>query len=111
MTTTTKPEPFDVDSLTLGETGKIEELSNLPITAVADENAPKGKLLAAIIYVVRRRTDPKYTLEAAGRIPIGDAMRELGLVADDDEELDDEGKGDASSETSELVSSPASSSI
>lgn len=111
MTTSEKPAPFDVDSLTLGETGKIEELSNLPITAVADDSAPKGKLLAAIIYVVRRRTDPKYTLEAAGRIPIGEAMRELGLIEDDDEPEDSEGKDDASSETRELASSRPSSSI
>jgi len=46
---------FDVKKLTLGEVAKVEELSGQPITAFADDEMPKGKPMAALAFVVKRR--------------------------------------------------------
>lgn len=59
---------MDIKSLTMGEIAKIEELSGQPISALGLEDAPKGKLMAAFALVVKRRTDPKFTLEMANNL-------------------------------------------
>ena len=61
---------MDIKDLTLGEVAKIEELSGLPIAAIAEDDKPKGKLLAAVGFVIMRRTDPKFTLEQANKFTI-----------------------------------------
>jgi hypothetical protein len=55
---------FDVKSLTLGEIDRIEDLSGRSIDSIGDEDAPKGKLLAAMVFVMKRREHL-----AAGRPP------------------------------------------
>lgn len=63
---------MDIKDLTLGEVAKIEELSGLPIAAIAEDDKPKGKLLAAVGFVIMRRTDPKFTLEQANKFTISE---------------------------------------
>ncbi|MFC8733570.1 hypothetical protein ACFT5B_14165 [Luteimicrobium sp. NPDC057192] len=55
---------FDVKKLTLGEVAKIEELSGQPITAIGEDEAPKGKTMAAVAFVVKRRQ----ILAAGGKV-------------------------------------------
>jgi hypothetical protein len=55
---------FDVKSLTLGEIDRIEELSGRSIDSIGDDGAPKGKMLAAMVFVMKRREHL-----AAGRPP------------------------------------------
>ncbi len=69
---------FDFESLTLGEVGLIEDLSGLPISAISAEDAPKGKALAALVLVITRRTDPKYTFNQALGVTLTDATALLG---------------------------------
>jgi hypothetical protein len=52
---------LNINSLTLGEVAKVEELSGLPFAAIADEERPKGLALAALAFVAKRRSDPKFT--------------------------------------------------
>ena len=59
---------MDIKNLTMGEISKVEELSGLPIGALADDDKPKGKLMAALAFVIKRREDPKFTLEAANNM-------------------------------------------
>lgn len=54
-----------LDVLTLGEIAQVEELSGLSITAMSDDEKPKGKLLIAMACVAARRTDPSFTLNRA----------------------------------------------
>lgn len=56
---------MDIQTLTLGEVSKIEEISGLPLSAMADEDKPKGKQMAAIAFVLMKRTNPAFTLKEA----------------------------------------------
>jgi hypothetical protein len=73
---------MDIKNLTMGEISKVEELSGLPIGALAEDDKPKGKLMASLAFVIKRREDPKFTLEAANNM----TMEEITalLMGDDD---------------------------
>jgi hypothetical protein len=73
---------MDIKNLTMGEISKVEELSGMPIAALADDDKPKGKLMAALAFVIRRREDPKFTLEAANNMTM-DEINAL-LLGDED---------------------------
>lgn len=74
---------FDVNTLTIGEVATIEDLSGFAIDALSDKGTPKGKLLAAIVYTIKHRTDPKYTFPMALTVPIAEID---SLIGDDAEE-------------------------
>lgn len=78
---------LDITKLTLGEVAKIEELSDMPISALGDEDRPKGKALAALFFVAKRREDPKFTWNQALDVPSDEATAFLGLG--DEEEAPD----------------------
>jgi hypothetical protein len=59
---------MDHNTLTLGEVTIIEELSGLTLQSLGDPNAPKGKIMAALAYVVKKREDPKYTFAMAEQL-------------------------------------------
>lgn len=68
----------DIDSMTLGEMELVEELTGLgldEIGTVMAKPGPKVRVLAALAYVVKRRTDPDITLEQVKgmRIQLADA--------------------------------------
>ena len=56
---------IDLDSLTIGEVIEIEEITGLAMDAMQDPSAPKGRMLQAMAFISRRRTDPDFTLEEA----------------------------------------------
>ncbi|MBX3309711.1 MAG: hypothetical protein KF739_04660 [Cryobacterium sp.] len=86
---------FDFDALTLGEVSKIEELSGQSIASIADADSPKGKALAAMAMVVKRRTgDPAFTWNQACALTLDEANQILGL----NEEEQDEPELDPTSE-------------
>ena len=60
----------DVSELTIGEIVEIEERTGLPLDALGQADKPKGKILAAIAYVVKRRDNPDFTWEDALAIKI-----------------------------------------
>ena len=49
---------LNINSLTLGEVAKVEELSGLPFSSIAEDDKPKGLALAALAFVAKRRVDP-----------------------------------------------------
>lgn len=61
---------IDLEDLTVGEIEIIEDVIGGPIDRAFLEGAPKGKALRALGYVVRRRTNPEFTLEDAGNLKI-----------------------------------------
>lgn len=82
---------FDIEKMTLGEIAKIEELSGLAMDQLDGKNTPKGKMLAALLFVHRRRQalaagNPpnSVTWAAIQDVPFDEASRELGF--DDDDE-------------------------
>jgi hypothetical protein len=76
---------FDFETLTLDEVETIELLTNSSIDTILDDVKPKGKALKAIIYVIKKRTDPNFTIEMAGKIPLAEAQN-VFMVADDPKE-------------------------
>lgn len=59
--------------LTVGETAAVEDLAKQPIQALQDATAPKGKLIAALVTVIKRREDPGYTIDEAYTLPASEA--------------------------------------
>lgn len=71
-------EPIDFNSLTLDEVETIENLTGVSIEKLADDKAPKGKNLKALIFVLMRRNDPSFTMEQAGAYTLTSAMSFFG---------------------------------
>jgi hypothetical protein len=64
---------FDFESLTLNEVEQIELITGSSIDQLMDAGQPKGKAMKAIIYIMKKRTDPNFTLEQAGNISMTEA--------------------------------------
>lgn len=84
-------EKFDVNSLTLGEVDQIETLSGFAIDLLKDKNTPKGKLLAAIAFVIKHRQNPKFTFPMALTLPMSEV---LDLIGDDEDDEKPAGAAD-----------------
>lgn len=66
---------FDPEDLTLDELEELEELLEGSLDGMLAGDAPKGKALKAIVWIMLRRDNPEATLEDAGRLKI----RDIGL--------------------------------
>lgn len=75
-----------VNRLTLGEIAKVEELSGMSIRAMGDDNAPMGKLMAALLYVTKRRKDLTFKWDDALNLTMDEVTSMLGM--DDEPEAD-----------------------
>jgi hypothetical protein len=76
---------IDIDSLTLGEVAKVESLSGLSISQIAEDEKPKGLALAALVFVFKRREDPEFTWNKAQDVTVTEAQEYLeGAAADPD---------------------------
>lgn len=81
---------IDINSLTLGEIAKFEDLSNQSIQVLGNAESPKGRALAALAFIIKRRTgDPHFTWQAAQELTMDEANEILGLADDDEEETPD----------------------
>ena len=56
---------FDVNNFTFGEIEQIEEIVGRDVMHELGRGKPSVKTVLAMIYVVKRRTDPTFTLEEA----------------------------------------------
>jgi hypothetical protein len=65
---------FDFESLTLEEVELIENLTNTSIDEAFGNGKPKGKALAAFVWVVRKRNDPNYKMEDAKKLSLKEAL-------------------------------------
>ena len=59
-----------INDLTIAEVVEIEELTGLPFDAMGDSSKPKGRMLQALAYISKRRTNPDFTWEDAGALKI-----------------------------------------
>jgi hypothetical protein len=69
---------FDFEGLTLNEVETIEQLTGVSIDQVAADGALKGRNLKAIIFVMKRRDNPNFTIDEAGNFSIKEAMALFG---------------------------------
>ncbi|MFF4531443.1 hypothetical protein ACFY1P_19505 [Streptomyces sp. NPDC001407] len=61
---------LDIDSLTIDEIDLIEEIVDGPLDMLAKPGARKGKMIRAMAVVIKRREDPNFTAEDAGKLRI-----------------------------------------
>lgn len=66
-------QTFDFESLTLNEVEQIELITGNSIDQILDAGQPKGKAMKAIIFIMKKRLDPNFTLEQAGSISMTEA--------------------------------------
>lgn len=59
---------FNLNDLTIGEIEEIEDLTGLPFTGLLNEGQPMGRVLRAVAYVAKRRENPDFTFEDAGKL-------------------------------------------
>jgi len=71
---------MDVNDLTLAEVAEVETISGQPFADMAEAKAPKGKLMQAIVFILKRKQDPKFTFEMAGNL----TMSEMNKVIEGD---------------------------
>ena len=67
----------DISELTVGEIIEIEELTGMPLDALGQSDKPKGKMLAALAFVSKRRENPKFTWEDALELKITTSQSEV----------------------------------
>jgi hypothetical protein len=68
-------QTFDFESLTLNEVEQIELITGASIDQLLDAGQAKGKAMKAIIFIMKKRIDPDFTLEQAGQISMTEANR------------------------------------
>lgn len=68
-----------LETLTLGEVARVEELSGMSITAMGAADAPQAKLMAAVAYVLKRREDAEYKFADAMNLTMEQVGEFLGL--------------------------------
>jgi hypothetical protein len=66
-------QTFDFESLTLNEVEQIELITGNSIDQILDAGQPKGKAMKAIIFIMKKRIDPDFTIEQAGQISMTEA--------------------------------------
>lgn len=75
-------QTFDFESLTLNEVEQIELITGNSIDQLLDAGQAKGKAMKAIIFIMKRRIDPDFTLEQAGEISMTEANSLFAGVSD-----------------------------
>ena len=86
---------LDITALTLGEIDKIETLSGCSINTLGNDDTPKGKMLAALAYVAKRRAQSaeglpvQFTWNDALALTMDEANALIGLGETEDEADED----------------------
>jgi len=63
------------DELTLDEIEEMEQLLGRPIDEAFADGKPKGRALKVLVFVAKRREDPKFTFEDAGKFSQAEATK------------------------------------
>jgi hypothetical protein len=75
---------MEFDDITLGEIEEIEDYAGLPIQMIGDmEKVGTHKLRIALAWIVKRREDPKFTIEHAKKLKASELFAIMG--GDDDD--------------------------
>ena len=63
---------FDLDKVTLGDIVDIEEVCGRSWDDIVEMDSPPTKVLLAMVWVAKRRDNPKFTLDDARQTPIAE---------------------------------------
>ncbi len=70
-------------TLTLDEVETIENLSGVAMDELMGAGKLKGKTLKAIIWVAKKRTDPNFKFEDAGKVTFAESLELFQGVTED----------------------------
>jgi len=63
---------MDFEDITLGEIAEIEDYAQLPFSAIAEDRVGVIKLRIALAWIIKRRTQPDFTIEDAEKLTTTD---------------------------------------
>jgi hypothetical protein len=72
---------MDFEDITLGEIAEIEDYAQLPFSDIGEERIGVIKLRIALAWVMKRRTNPDFTISEAETLTPNDFAQ---LFGDDD---------------------------
>jgi hypothetical protein len=72
---------MDFEDITLGEIAEIEDYAKMPFSEIAEEKLGVIKLRIALAWVMKRRTNPDFTIAEAEKLTPNDFAQ---LFGDDD---------------------------
>tara|TARA_Y100000588_G_scaffold383182_1_gene472032 strand:+ start:340 stop:597 length:258 start_codon:yes stop_codon:yes gene_type:complete len=73
----------DINDLTIAEMVEIEERTGLSIDSLGETGIPKGKVLQAMAYIIKRRANPEFTWEEAGALKINTTAEKVNPTEDE----------------------------
>ena len=59
---------IDINDLTIAEVVEIEDLTGMPLDALGQDDKPKGRMLQALAYITKKKENPEFTFEDAGKL-------------------------------------------
>lgn len=68
---------FTLEDLTLGDVEDVEKYAGQPLASLADASSNKGRLMTALAWVIQRKENPKFSLEDAKKMPMGEITKLL----------------------------------
>ena len=68
---------FTLEDLTLGDVEDVETYAGQPLASLADASSNKGRLMTALAWVIQRKENPKFSLEDAKKMPMGEITKLL----------------------------------
>ena len=72
------PVQIDLDDLTLGEMEEVEQIVGVPFGEAFEDTTLSAKALLALVYVVKRRENPNFTLDQARNFRLSDLQVSMG---------------------------------
>lgn len=81
---------MDINNLTIGELAEVERLAGMSLSAFGDPDKPQMNLMAALVYVIKKREDHSFTFNKALALGMNEITGILGLNDDEDEDPKDE---------------------
>ena len=72
---------MDFEDITLGEIAEIEDYAKMPFSDIAEEKLGVIKLRIALAWIMKRRTNPDFTIAEAEKLTPNDFAQ---LFGDDD---------------------------
>ena len=74
---------IDINDLTIAEVVEIEDLTGMQLDALGQDDKPKGRMLQALAYITKKKENPEFTFEDAGKLKITTASSKPDPTADD----------------------------
>ena len=74
---------IDINDLTIAEVVEIEDLTGMPLDALGQDDKPKGRMLQALAYITKKKENPEFTFEDAGKLKITPASSKPDPTDDD----------------------------